>query len=87
MLECNARRQRPHCKRQQEDIDGAEFAAVVDELRKRYDRETDNHGAAVRLWLDVIIDPAKTREVLTMAYNVAVPSRDTARRSTDVLRA
>jgi 3-methylcrotonyl-CoA carboxylase beta subunit len=63
-------------KRQGKQIDDAELAAMADELRLRYDRETDIRYAAARLWIDAIIDPAKTRDVLGMALDVAVRNRD-----------
>jgi len=63
-------------KRQGKEIDAAELDAMAEELRARYDRETDVRYAAARLWLDAIIDPAKTREVLSMALDVAVRSRE-----------
>ena len=37
---------------------------MAEELRSAYDRETDIRYAAARLWIDAIIDPAQTREVL-----------------------
>ena len=46
------------------------------ELRARYDRETDIRYAAARLWVDAIIDPAQTREVLALALDVAVRQRE-----------
>ena len=63
-------------KRQGKQIDDAELAAMAHELRLRYDRETDIRYAAARLWVDAIIDPAKTREVLSMALDVAVRNRE-----------
>jgi acetyl-CoA carboxylase carboxyltransferase component len=63
-------------KRQGKEIDDAELAAMSDGLRQRYDRETDIRYAAARLWIDAIIDPAQTREVLGMALDVAVRSRE-----------
>jgi 3-methylcrotonyl-CoA carboxylase beta subunit len=65
-------------KRQGKEIDDAELAAMADELRAQYDRETDIRYAAARLWIDAIIDPAQTREVLTMALDVAVRNREIA---------
>ena len=52
-------------KRQGKAVDDAELAAMAEELRLRYDRETDIRYAAARLWVDAIIDPAQTREVLS----------------------
>ncbi|MFI5457764.1 MAG: acyl-CoA carboxylase subunit beta [Isosphaerales bacterium] len=63
-------------KRQGKEIDDTGLAAMADELRERYDRETDIRYAAARLWVDAIIDPAKTREVLSMALDVAVRNRE-----------
>jgi 3-methylcrotonyl-CoA carboxylase beta subunit len=63
-------------KRGKKEIDDAEQAAMAEELRKRYDRETDIRYAAARLWVDAIIDPAQTREVLALALDVAVRQRD-----------
>ena len=64
-------------KRQGKEIDDAELAAMAEELRDRYDRETDIRYAAARLWIDAIIDPAQTREVLMTAVDVAARHRDT----------
>jgi acetyl-CoA carboxylase carboxyltransferase component len=63
-------------KRLGKQIDDAELAAMAEELRLRYDRETDVRYAAARLWVDAIIDPASTREVLSMALDVAVRNRE-----------
>ena len=62
-------------KRQGGQIDDAELAAMALELRLRYDRETEIRNAGARLWVDAIIDPAQTREVLSMALDVAVRNR------------
>jgi len=63
-------------KRQGKEIDDTGLAAMADELRQRYDRETDIRYAAARLWVDAIIDPAKSREVLSMALDLAVRNRE-----------
>ncbi len=63
-------------KRQGKKVDDAELAAMAEELRGRYDHETDIRYAAARLWLDAIIAPDNTREVLTMALDVAVRNRE-----------
>ena len=44
---------------------------MADELRDRYDRETDIRYAAARGWVDAIIDPARTRDVLIEAFAIA----------------
>ena len=53
-------------KRGKKEIDAAEQEAIAEELRARYDRETDIRYAAARLWVDAIIDPAQTRDVLAL---------------------
>jgi len=50
-------------KRQGKAIDQAELDRLTDELRQQYDRETDIRHAAARLWIDAIVEPARTREV------------------------
>lgn len=63
-------------KRQGKQVDDAELNAMAEELRTRYDRETDIRYAAARGWIDAIIDPTKTRDVLIQALDVAVRQRD-----------
>jgi 3-methylcrotonyl-CoA carboxylase beta subunit len=73
-------------KRQGKEIDDAELAKMADELRARYDRETDIRYAAARLWVDAIIDPAQTRDVLIMALDIAVRQRETVALETGVFQ-
>jgi acetyl-CoA carboxylase carboxyltransferase component len=73
-------------KRQGKQVDDAELAAMAEELRARYDRETDIRYAAARLWLDAILDPAQTRDVLILALDVAVRNRDTVPIGTGVFQ-
>ena len=63
-------------KRGKKEVDAAEQEAMAAELRARYDRETDIRYAAARLWIDAIIDPAQTRDVLALALDVAVRQRE-----------
>ncbi len=59
-------------KRQGKTVDDNVQQALAAELRSRYDHETDIRYAAARGWLDAIIDPAKTRDVLILALEVAM---------------
>ena len=45
----------------------AEKKALHDEIKDSYDAQADPRYGAARLWIDAIIDPAKTREVLMTA--------------------
>jgi 3-methylcrotonyl-CoA carboxylase beta subunit len=44
-----------------------EKSQVIASIQASYDQQTDCRYAAARLWVDAIIDPAKTREVLQTA--------------------
>ena len=48
-----------------------EQAALLAEIRKRYDTEMDPAYAASRLWVDEIIDPARIREMISLGIDVA----------------
>ncbi len=59
-------------------LSDAEKTAIHEEIRADYDAQADPRYGAARLWIDAIIDPAKTREVLiaaldTCALNPEVP--------------
>jgi acetyl-CoA carboxylase carboxyltransferase component len=73
-------------RRQGKVVDDAELASMAEELRERYDRETDVRYAAARLWVDAIVDPAQTREVLSMALDVAARHRDAVPLGTGVFQ-
>src|SRR5262249_56557432 len=73
-------------KRQGKTVDDAEMGAMTQELRERYDRETDIRYAAARLWVDAIIDPVETRDVLSLALDVAVRQRQAVPLGTGVFQ-
>jgi acetyl-CoA carboxylase carboxyltransferase component len=59
-------------------LSDTEKKALYDEIKATYDAQADPRYGAARLWIDAIIDPAKTREVLitaleTCALNPEVP--------------
>jgi acetyl-CoA carboxylase carboxyltransferase component len=58
-------------KRQGRSAADSEVQAMAEELRQRYDRETDIRYAAARGWVDAIIDPAETRDVLIQSLQIA----------------
>jgi acetyl-CoA carboxylase carboxyltransferase component len=55
-----------------------QVSAVEDEFKRpvldQYDRESDPYFATARLWDDGILDPAKTRMALALAFSVATSS-------------
>ena len=48
-------------------VSEAEKKALFDEIKATYDAQADPRYGAARLWVDAIIDPAKTRAVLITA--------------------
>jgi acetyl-CoA carboxylase carboxyltransferase component len=58
-------------KREGKTVDGTELQAMAEDLRRRYDRETDIRYAAARGWVDAILDPSETRDVLIMSLELA----------------
>ncbi len=58
-------------KRQGKTVADADLTAMAEDLRQRYDRETDIRYAAARGWVDAIIDPAETREILIRSLELA----------------
>ncbi len=58
-------------QRQGHEVDAEELAELRDKVKGDYDRQTDVRHGASRGWVDAIIDPAKTRETLTMALDVS----------------
>jgi acetyl-CoA carboxylase carboxyltransferase component len=73
-------------KRQGKEVDQAELDELAADLRARYDRETDIRYAAARLWIDAIIEPARTREILIQAFDVATRLRPGASITTGVFQ-
>ena len=48
-------------------------------LNSSYDAQADPRYGAARLWIDAIIDPVKTREVLMVALAAAALNPEVAR--------
>jgi 3-methylcrotonyl-CoA carboxylase beta subunit len=51
-----------------------------------YDEQTDCRYAAARLWVDAIIDPAKTREALLLALEAAALNPDVPKFNPGILQ-
>jgi acetyl-CoA carboxylase carboxyltransferase component len=65
-------------KRQGKEVDAEELDALAEALRARYDRETDIRYAAARGWIDGILDPLETRNILILAFDIATRQRAAA---------
>jgi 3-methylcrotonyl-CoA carboxylase beta subunit len=64
----------------------AEKKAVYDEIKNAYDAQADPRYGAARLWIDSIIDPAKTREVLMTALEACALNPEVAKFNVGVLQ-
>jgi 3-methylcrotonyl-CoA carboxylase beta subunit len=64
----------------------AERKAIFDEIKATYDAQADPRYGAARLWIDAIIDPAKTREVLMTALEACALNPDVSRFNPGVLQ-
>jgi acetyl-CoA carboxylase carboxyltransferase component len=64
----------------------AEKTALHDEIRATYEAQADPRYGAARLWIDAIIDPAKTREVLMSALEACALNPDVPRFNPGVLQ-
>ena len=67
-------------------LSDAERQAISDEIRADYDRQADPRYGAARLWIDAIIDPAKTRDVLIAALEACALNPEVPRFNPGVLQ-
>jgi acetyl-CoA carboxylase carboxyltransferase component len=67
-------------------LSDAERAALHEEIRATYDAQADPRYGAARLWIDAIIDPAKTREALMIALEACALNPDVPRFNPGVLQ-
>jgi 3-methylcrotonyl-CoA carboxylase beta subunit len=58
-------------KRHGEELSEEDQQALLREIEARYDRQTSPYYAAARLWVDEIIDPARTRDWLALGLEMA----------------
>jgi acetyl-CoA carboxylase carboxyltransferase component len=63
-----------------------EKKALHDEIRDAYEAQADPRYGAARLWIDAIIDPAKTRDVLITALEACALNPDVPRFNPGVLQ-
>ena len=63
-----------------------EKKAIYEEIKATYDAQADPRYGAARLWVDAIIDPAKTREVLMTALEACAMNPEVARFNPGVIQ-
>lgn len=64
----------------------AERTAIADDIRATYDAQADPRYGAARLWIDAIIDPAQTRNILIQALEACALNPDLPRFNPGVLQ-
>ncbi len=64
----------------------AERAALYEEIKSTYDAQADPRYGAARLWIDAIIDPVKTRDVLITALEACAMNPDIPKFNPGVLQ-
>ena len=64
----------------------SEKKALHDEIKATYDAQADPRYGAARLWIDAIIDPAKTRDVLITALEACALNPEVPRFNPGVLQ-
>jgi len=64
----------------------AEKKALHDEIKATYDAQADPRYGAARLWIDAIIDPIKTREILMTALKACALNPDVPKFNPGVLQ-
>ncbi|MGI8770747.1 MAG: acyl-CoA carboxylase subunit beta [Acidobacteriaceae bacterium] len=67
-------------------LSDAEKKEIRDSILATYDAQTDSRYAAARLWVDAIIDPARTRDALITALEAASLNPDVPRFNPGVLQ-
>jgi len=73
-------------ERSGEVVDEAKRKALHDEIKATYDAQADPRYGAARLWIDAIIDPAQTREVLMTALEACALNPEVGRFNPGVLQ-
>jgi 3-methylcrotonyl-CoA carboxylase beta subunit len=63
-----------------------EQQSLLGEIQRRYDHETDAYYAAARLWVDAIIDPAETRELVSLGIAMASQNPEVKRFNPGVIQ-
>jgi acetyl-CoA carboxylase carboxyltransferase component len=63
-----------------------EKRTLHDEIKATYDAQADPRYGAARLWIDAIIDPAKTREILTTALEACALNSEVPRFNPGVIQ-
>ena len=73
-------------EREGKKVDEKQKKELYESVRRTYEQQTDPRYAAARLWVDAIIDPARTRDALTWALETAALNHEIREFKTGVLQ-
>lgn len=73
-------------KAQGKTIDPQEEQKLLEVIKQRYEKQTTPYYAAARLWVDEIIDPAHTRQVISESIHAASHAQPAGRFSLGVFQ-
>ena len=73
-------------ERSGEVVDEARKQAIWQEIKASFDAAADPRYGAARLWIDAIIDPAKTRDVLMLALEACASNPDVPKFNVGVIQ-
>jgi acetyl-CoA carboxylase carboxyltransferase component len=59
---------------------------LLSAIKNKYDRQTSPYYAAARLWVDAIIDPLETRQVISAGISAANHNPETGELKTGVFQ-
>ena len=73
-------------EREGKKVDEKQKKELYESVRRTYEHQTDPRYAAARLWVDAIVDPARTRDALTWALETAALNHEIREFKTGVLQ-
>ncbi|MEE9219270.1 MAG: acyl-CoA carboxylase subunit beta [Acidobacteriota bacterium] len=73
-------------ERQGRKLGEAQRKEIAESVRESYERQSDPRYAAARLWVDAILDPARTREAIILALEACAHNPDVAPFRTGMLQ-
>lgn len=73
-------------ERNGKQLSEVEKREMLESIQKTYEHQSDPRYGAARLWVDAIIDPARTREALVWALEAAALNPEIGEFKTGVLQ-
>lgn len=68
------------------EVSPAEEQKLLNDIKGRYEKQTTPYYAAARLWVDALIDPAQTRQIISESLTAADHNPDILPFNTGVIQ-